>query len=177
MWIPPSVANKMRRGRAVVRFDFLKKDPDFQKALELVKSMVTTQDFSLIEVTTPEDRKELIDQKKLMEPHGSAVLPESAKVWNGLKKTSEGGFNWVKLNEWEQGLISIGIKVRDENGVPIVKEYKAQAEGFQFKVINGVSMLRYVVPIAPEDVVFPIKQVEDAFTPLAGGRKLLKRAA
>lgn len=178
MWIPPSVASKMRRGNAVVKFDFLRKDPDFQKALDLVQSIVTTQDFSLIKVTTPEDRKELIPPQSLLEPHGGVVISESAKVWNGLKKISKHGFKWAKMDDWEEGLISIGIKIRDGNGINNITEYKAQAEGFEFKVIDGIPMLRYVALIAPEDVVFPIKQVEDAFTPLpAGGRKLLKRAA
>jgi hypothetical protein len=160
MHIPHAVSEKMGRGKATMRFDSLRKESDFQKALEMVKGMVTLQDFLLIKVTTPEDRKELIVQQKLVEPHSGVVIPKSVKIWNGLEKLNHEGCKWVKVKEWEQGLISVGMKIRDGNGINIIKEYKAHAEGFKFKVINEIPMLSYVTPLV--DVVFP-KLVEDNF--------------
>ena len=178
MIIPPSVAKKMGRGRAIAKFDFLKSDPDFQKAIDLVKRMVTSQDFSLIKITTPEERESLPPFQILTENTAGVEDIDAVKVWNGLQKVNDGDYRWARVDDWEKGLKSIGVNIRGDDGIPEIKAYKENSKYFKFEEINKIPMLRCLVKINPLDVIFPLKQVEDDFTPPpAGGTNHLKRAA
>jgi hypothetical protein len=161
MIIPPSVAKKMGRGRAIAKFDFLKSDPDFQKAIDLVKRMVTSQDFSLIKITTPEERKNLPPLSNKPNVYGDTINSKAISLWIRLRNTSDSNSEWVRTSDWETALVKAGINIRDANDNLDFKLYKQQSEGFDFRMINSEWHCRY----KSKDVVFPHKVGENNFLP------------
>ena len=49
---------------------------------------------------------------------------------------------WVSVDDWEQLLISFGVAIQDSSGTTNVSTYKRHANGFHFKLVEGIRMMK-----------------------------------
>jgi len=56
---------------------------------------------------------------------------------------------WVSVDDWEQLLISFGVAIKTSSGTTNVSTYKQHANGFHFKVFEGIRMMRLKDELLP----------------------------
>lgn len=159
IYIPDTVAKKLSKGNGIFGFNWFYRNPDLHKLMNQIQEMTTAEDFKLVKLISPEERKHLPPLKKQLNLYNDAVNPKAISTWIRLRNTGDRDSEWVKTSDWEAALVKAGISIRDAHGNPDVKLYKKHSEGFDFRMIDSEWYCRY----KRKDVVFPQKLGENDF--------------
>lgn len=171
VFIPDTVAKKLGKGNGILGFNWFYRNPDLHKLMKQIQEMTTSEDFKLVKLISPEERKQLPPLKNNHNLYSDAINPKAISIWIRLRNTGDRDSEWVKTSDWEAALVKANIIIRDANGNPDVKLYKQQSEGFDFRMIDSEWYCRY----KSKDAVFPQKLGENDF--LRQQRNSLNRAA
>lgn len=144
--VDPKWINELKKTDAFHRSLWFHSDPSLSKIVKEIVSMIPAMKLSDLKIDNYRNGQEVSTSDLVMNLPSQGVEIESVKAYDLLlEKTVRPDVRsdrWVSVDDWEKLLISFGVVIKSSSGITNVSTYKRYANGFHFKVIQGVRMMK-----------------------------------
>lgn len=138
--------DEIKKTDALHRLLWFHSDPSLSKIVKEMVSMIPSMRLSDLKIDNYRNGQEVSTSDLVVDLPSQGVESESVKAYGLLLKkavrpdiSSDG---WVSVDDWEQLLISFGVAIKTSSGTTNVSTYKRYANGFNFKVVEGIRMMK-----------------------------------